>query len=162
MTGMDAFIDRLNPDMYVVTAAAAGERAGCLVGFASQCSMRPVRFAVWLSELNHTLRVARNADVLAVHQLTREQHALAERFGGQTGDDTDKFRGVALREAHGGALVLEDAPGWFVGRIVTRVGGGDHVGFVLAPVEWGGRTRPDSPLLRLSDALDIAPGHPVD
>lgn len=162
MTGMDEFIDRLNPDMCLVTAAAGGERAGCLVGFASQCSMRPVRFAVWLSELNHTFRVARKADVLAVHLLTREQHALAERFGGHTGDDTDKFRGVALREAHGGALVLKDAPGWFVGRIVNRVVGGDHVGFVLDPVEWGRGQEYDGPLLRLDDARTISPGHPVD
>jgi flavin reductase (DIM6/NTAB) family NADH-FMN oxidoreductase RutF len=159
---MDEFIDRLNPEMYVVTAAAGGERAGCLVGFASQCSLRPVRFVVWLSELNHTFRVARNAEVLAVHLLTREQHELAERFGGSTGDDTEKFRRVRLREAYGGALVLEDAPAWFVGRIVTRAGGGDHIGFVLDPVEWGGRDSRDAPLLRLSDALDIAPGHPVD
>ncbi|AXE90754.1 MULTISPECIES: flavin reductase family protein [unclassified Streptomyces] len=162
MADMDAFIGRLNPDMCVVTAAAGGERAGCLVGFASQCSIRPVRFAVWLSELNHTFRVARNAEVLAVHLLAREQHALAELFGGRTGDRTDKFRDVRLREAYGGALVLEDAPAWFVGRVLTRAGGGDHIGFVLDPVEWGGHETYDGPLLRLSDAVGIPPGHPVD
>ncbi|GGY50066.1 flavin reductase family protein [Streptomyces djakartensis] len=163
MVGMDTFIDRLNPDMCVVTAAAGGERAGCLVGFASQCSLRPVRFVVWLSEVNHTFRVARDAEVLAVHLLTREQRSLAELFGGRTGDDTDKFQGLPTREAYGGALVLEDAPAWFVGRIVTRVGGGDHIGFVLDPVEWGGREEAHAgPLLRLSDALTIEPGHPVD
>ncbi|MEW2611369.1 flavin reductase family protein [Streptomyces sp. NPDC047880] len=161
MARMDTFIDRLNPDMCVVTAAAGGERAGCLVGFASQCSLRPVRFVVWLSELNHTFRVARNADVLAVHLLGREQHALAELFGGHTGDRTDKFADVRLREAYGGALVLRDAPAWFVGRIVTRAGGGDHIGFVLDPVEWGGDEDYDGPLLRLSDALTIDPGHPA-
>ncbi|WP_432118207.1 flavin reductase family protein [Streptomyces sp. bgisy032] len=162
MAGMDEFVDRLNPDMCLVTAAARGERAGCLVGFASQCSLRPVRFVVWLSELNHTFRVARTAEVLAVHLLTREQHGLAELFGGHTGDEEDKFRDVRLREAYGGALVLEDAAAWFVGRILTRCGGGDHIGFVLDPVEWGARTSCGGPLLRLSDTVDIAPGHPVD
>ncbi|MFE9109550.1 flavin reductase family protein [Streptomyces collinus] len=162
MAGMDEFVDRLNPEMYVVTAAAGGERAGCLVGFASQCSLRPVRFVVWLSELNHTFRVARNADLLAVHLLGREQYGLAELFGGHSGDRTDKFQDVRLREAYGGAHVLEDAPAWFVGRILTRVGGGDHIGFVLDPVEWGGHEAHDGPLLRLSDAVTIDPGHPVD
>ncbi|MFE1042959.1 flavin reductase, partial [Streptomyces sp. NPDC058832] len=38
----------------------------------------------------------------------------------------------------------------------------DHVGFVLDPVEWGGREKSGGPLLRISDAADIAPGHPVD
>ncbi|MFE1249292.1 flavin reductase family protein [Streptomyces sp. NPDC058735] len=162
MAVMDAFVDRLDPDMCLVTAVARGERAGCLVGFASQCSMRPVRFVVWLSELNDTFRVARSAEFLAVHLLTRDQHDLAALFGGHTGDEEDKFRDVALREAYGGAVVLEDAAAWFVGRIVTRCGGGDHIGFVLDPVERGGRTCDARPLMRLSDTLDIAPGHPVD
>ncbi|MFF7311823.1 flavin reductase [Streptomyces sp. NPDC008137] len=159
---MDAFVGLLDSDMCVVTAVAEGERAGCLVGFASQCSIRPVRFVVWLSELNHTFRVARNAEVLAVHLLDREQRGLAELFGGRTGDRTDKFQGLPLREAYGGAVVLEDVPAWFVGRIVTRAGGGDHIGFVLDPVEWGGQEAYEGHLLRLSDAQAIAPGHPVD
>jgi flavin reductase (DIM6/NTAB) family NADH-FMN oxidoreductase RutF len=162
MADMDAFTGRLNPDMCVVTAAAGGERAGCLVGFASQCSIRPVRFVVWLSEVNQTFRVARSADVLAVHLLTREQRDLAELFGGQTGDRVDKFAHVRWRQGYGGAVVLPDARAWFVGRIVLHAGGGDHVGFVLDPVEWGERDGDDEPLLRLADARTIAPGHPVD
>ncbi len=162
MAVMDVFLDRLDPDMCVVTAAAAGERAGCLVGFASQCSMEPVRFAVWLSEVNRTYRVARSADVLAVHLLARDQHATAGLFGGRTGDEVDKFARARWREGYGGAVVLEDAEAWFVGRVVERLSGGDHLGFVLEPVEWGGREGSDVPLLRLSDALTISPGHPVD
>ncbi|WCN04690.1 flavin reductase family protein [Streptomyces sp. M92] len=162
MAGMDVFVDRLDPDMCVVTAAAGGERAGCLVGFSSQCSLDPVRYAVWLSEVNRTYRVARSADVLAVHLLARDQHETAELFGGRTGDEVDKFQRARWRTGHGGALVLEDAEAWFVGRVVERVPGGDHVGFVLDPVEWGGRGKSGGPLLRISDAADIAPGHPVD
>ncbi|WP_395574835.1 flavin reductase family protein [Streptomyces sp. BK79] len=162
MAGMDAFLGRLDPDMCVVTAAAGGERAGCLVGFSSQCSLDPVRFAVWLSELNRTFRVARSADVLAVHLLARDQRGTAELFGGRTGDRVDKLRGVSWREGYGGAVVLEDVEAWFVGRVVERVAGGDHVGFVLDPVEWGGREPAGGPLLRLADATDIPPGHPAD
>ncbi|MEV7991547.1 flavin reductase [Streptomyces sp. NPDC086077] len=163
MPDMDAFTDRLDPDMCVVTAVAGGERAGCLVGFASQCSLRPVRFVVWLSEANRTFRVARSAQFLAVHLLAREQLGLAEVFGGRTGDDgDDKFRDVRWRQGHVGTVVLEDAEAWFVGQVVGRVGGGDHIGFVLDPVEWGVREDSGGPLLRLSDAHGIDPGHPVD
>ncbi|WP_077797210.1 flavin reductase family protein [Streptomyces sp. JHA26] len=162
MAGMDVFLDRLDPDMCVVTAAADGEEAGCLVGFASQCSMEPVRFVVWLSEVNRTFRVARSAEYLAVHLLARGQRGLAEVFGGRTGDDVDKFRQVRRRHGYGGAVVLEDAEAWLVGRVVERVAGGDHVGFVLDPVEWGGRETSGGPLLRLGDVLTIEPGHPVE
>jgi flavin reductase (DIM6/NTAB) family NADH-FMN oxidoreductase RutF len=163
MADIDAFIDRLDPDMCVVTATANGQRAGCLVGFASQCSIHPVRFVVWLSKANHTYRVARDAPFLAVHLLSREQRELAELFGGRTGDTTDKFRHVGVREEHGGALVLEDAAAWFVGAVVLRADGGDHVGFVLEPVVGGARAEADDgSLLRLDDALTIEPGHPAD
>ncbi|WP_062645703.1 flavin reductase family protein [Streptomyces maremycinicus] len=163
MADMDAFTDLLDPDMCVVTAAAGGERAGCLVGFASQCSMRPVRFVVWLSKVNRTYEVARAAEFLAVHLLTPEQFDLAALFGGETGDEVDKFTRTRWTRGHGGTLVLEDAYAWFVGGVEQRIDGGDHVGFVLDPVRSGARGGPDGrPLLRLSDALAIEPGHPVD
>jgi flavin reductase (DIM6/NTAB) family NADH-FMN oxidoreductase RutF len=156
---VDAFMGRLNPEMCVVTAVAGGERAGCLVGFSSQCSIRPARFAVWVSKANHTYGVARAADCLAVHLLTRDQHDLAAVFGGQTGDRVDKFTQVRWARGHGGAVVLEDAAAWFVGTVERRVDGGDHVGFVLTPVQWGSRA--DGPVLRLGDTRDIVPGHPA-
>src|SRR4051812_8759083 len=115
---MDAFIDRLDPEMCVVTAATDGDRAGCLVGFASQCSIEPVRYVVWLSKANRTYRVARTASRLAVHLLTREQRGLAELFGGETGDRTDKFARVRWREEAGGAAGL----GHGARRVVGPVG----------------------------------------
>ncbi|MFE7174153.1 flavin reductase family protein [Streptomyces sp. NPDC057616] len=156
---VDAVMDRLNPDMCVVTAVAGPERSGCLVGFSCQCSIDPVRYVVWISKANHTYGVARAADCLAVHLLTREQHGLAALFGGETGDRTDKFAEVPWKRGYDGSIVLEDAAAWFVGTVEDRVDGGDHVGFVLSPVEWGDRT--DGPLLRLDDAMDITPGHPA-
>lgn len=158
----DAFMHRLDPEMCVVTAAAGEERSGCLVGFSSQCSLRPVRFVVWLSKANHTFGVARDADVLAVHLLGRDQHGLAELFGGETGDEVDKFAGVRWKTGHGGAVVLPDAAAWFVGEVVQRVDGGDHLGFVLDPVQWDAGDRAGGPLLRLGDAHDIDPGHPAE
>jgi flavin reductase (DIM6/NTAB) family NADH-FMN oxidoreductase RutF len=160
---MDAFIDRLDPDMYVVTAVAGDERAGCLVGFASQCSIRPVRFVVWLSKANRTYEVARGAEFLAVHLLAREQQELAALFGGETGHQVDKFARTGWAPGYGGAAVLRDACAWFVGRIEQRIDGGDHVGFVLTPEQSGGEDEEGDgrALLRLSDALSIEPGHPA-
>ncbi|ARP68734.1 flavin oxidoreductase [Streptomyces pluripotens] len=148
---LDGFFDRLNPDMCVVTAVADGELAGCLAGFASQCSVRPPRYAVWLPKNSHTYRVARAAQHLAVHLLARDQRDLAALLGGETGDEADQFERLDWREGPGGTAVLTETAAWFAGTILHRTDGGDHVGFVLDPVRWGeGRA---GPLLRMSDTL---------
>lgn len=164
--GLDGFTDVLDYPMYVVTAAAGGERAGCLVGFASQCSIGPPRFMVWISTANRTYRIARRASHLAVHVLRREQRQTAELFGGHTGDDLDKFERVAWWPGEGATPVLADCLTWFVGRVHGLVeGDGDHVGFMLEPVLHGPPSGQDEgqgpPLLRLSDIVDISPGHPA-
>ena len=64
--------------MYVVTAAADGEHGGCLVGFATQCSIDPARFLVCLSTANRTFTIASRADMLVVHALHETDHALAQ------------------------------------------------------------------------------------
>lgn len=94
MSRFDAFTAMLDCPVHVVTAAVGEERAGCLVGFAGQCSIRPPRFTVWISKANHTYTVASRADTLAVHLLSRQRHDLAELFGGLTGDRVDKFTAV--------------------------------------------------------------------
>jgi flavin reductase (DIM6/NTAB) family NADH-FMN oxidoreductase RutF len=76
--------------MIVVTASYGDERAGCLVGFHSQCSIAPVRYAVWLSRANYTCRVALQASHVGIHFLSREDESLARLFGEQTGDEIDK------------------------------------------------------------------------
>ncbi|MCP3759262.1 flavin reductase family protein [Streptomyces sp. TBY4] len=161
MTGLDGFTRALDYPMYVVTAAADGERAGCLVGFASQCSIDPPRFMVWISTANRTYRVACRASHLAVHALRREQVRTAELFGGKSGDEVDKFAMVAWRPGEGAAPVLADCCAWFVGRVQGLVEGGDHVGFLLVPVAQSppGPERP--PLVRFGDVADLAPGHPA-
>jgi flavin reductase (DIM6/NTAB) family NADH-FMN oxidoreductase RutF len=161
MRSTDTFMQRLNPDMCVVTAVADGERSGCLVGFWAQCSIDPPRLTVWLSKKNHTYRVAERAGRLAVHLLTPDQHDLAALFGGRCGDDTDKFAGLDLREGPGGSVVLTEAAAWTVGVVERRLDTGDHVAHVLTLEDGGGRDEARGRLLRLEDALDIEAGHPA-
>jgi flavin reductase (DIM6/NTAB) family NADH-FMN oxidoreductase RutF len=148
----------LDQPMLVVTAAAKdGERAGCLVGFSTQCSIAPPRFLVLLSDKNRTYRVARRADVLAVHLLDRTDHDLAALFGEETGDDVDKFAQTDWRAGPAGAPVLTSCRSWFVGRILERGPLGDHVAHVLAPIAV--HREGDLEPLTLHDVLDLEPGH---
>ncbi|MFZ3474362.1 flavin reductase family protein [Streptomyces sp. 4.24] len=162
MAERDPFGGGFDAPMYVVTVAAGGERAGCLVGFASQCSIDPPRFVVWLSVENRTYRVARGASDLTVHALTHGQRGLAELFGGETGDRVDKFARVGWRPGRAGGPVLTGVRTWFTGRIEERIEGGDHVGFLLAPTEASGPAAgPEPRPLRYGDVCDLKPGHPA-
>jgi len=156
----DAFIEGLDYPMFVVTTTDGTERSGCLVGFTTQTSIDPPRFLVCLSEKNHTFRVAQGASWLAVHRLGREQHPLAEVFGGETGDETDKFAEVRWRTGPDGVPVLLDAPAYLVGRILERRSLGDHVGFLLEPVALDAVDDEPEPLT-LDDVEDVDPGHPA-
>jgi flavin reductase (DIM6/NTAB) family NADH-FMN oxidoreductase RutF len=60
--------------------------------------------------------------------------ALAELFGGQTGDEVDKFARCAWHEGPERVPILDECPNWFVGRVLWRADAGDHDLFVLEPV----------------------------
>jgi flavin reductase (DIM6/NTAB) family NADH-FMN oxidoreductase RutF len=124
----------LDYPMFVVTAAAGGERSGCLVGFTTQASIDPARYLVCLSVKNRTYRVAREAQALGVHLVPADAEEIAELFGGETGDEVDKFARVAWHDGPEGAPIVEACRNRFVGRIVGRLPCGDHEAFLLEPV----------------------------
>ena len=150
-------MSRLDYPMFIVTAAAGQDRAGCLVGFASQVSIQPRRFLVCLSEKNFTFRVALRADALAVHPVPDGANELADLFGGETGDDTDKFARWPWRPGPMGTPILDGVDGWFAGKILGREDFGDHTGFVLEPIDAGEGQINET--LGLREAKSIEPGH---
>jgi flavin reductase (DIM6/NTAB) family NADH-FMN oxidoreductase RutF len=107
----ERIVASLDPPMFVVTVFDGHERDGCLVGFATQCSIEPPRFLVCLSVKNRTTRIARNARTLVVHALRKDQRDLAELFGGTTGDDVDKFASVEWHEGPDGSRCSAGATG---------------------------------------------------
>ena len=87
----DAIAKGLDPSLLIVTTATGDQRAGCVVGFHSQCSIDPLRYAVWLSKANVTYRVAMFATHVGLHVPVAGDEALIALFGATTGDDVDKF-----------------------------------------------------------------------
>ena len=150
-------ISELDYPMFIVTVAAGGERAGCLVGFATQCSIDPPRFLICLSDKNRTFRVARDADLLIVHLVPQEADDLAELFGSETGDEIDKFARCGWSPGPGGAPVLDACGNWFAGRILQRFPAGDHCAYLLDPVEAAGDR--GSGAFSFHRARCIDPGH---
>ncbi len=155
----NAAMGQLDMPMQIVTAAGPeeGERGGCLVGFASQCSIDPPRFMVWLSKKNHTLKIARRADVLAVHFPTPDQLDVAARFGTRSGDEVDKLATERWHEGPHGVPILDDIRRWFAGRVTERFDAGDHIAFMLEPI--AGSVEIELPQLGFQAVKHLDPGH---
>lgn len=167
-TAFGEAMDALDPPLIVVTAADGRDRDGCVVGFHSQCSLEPLRYALWLSRANRTYRVALRSEYLGVHFLGAGDHDLGEWFGGHTGDEEDPFAGVEVQVGPGGVPLVRDVPGRFVGRRVAVYDDDecDHVCFVVEPCadHVSGSGMKDQGIeddqLRVSGLSDVEPGHP--
>ncbi len=149
----------LDYSMVIVTTSAGMERAGCLVGFTTQCSVDPPRYLVCLSEKNRTFRVAERSDAMIVHFPGADEVGLVELFGGETGDEIDKFTRCSWQQGPMGLPLLDDCPRWFAATILERIPLGDHVGFVLAPVA-AARGDDHGPFL-FHRAKRVDAGHPA-
>jgi flavin reductase (DIM6/NTAB) family NADH-FMN oxidoreductase RutF len=130
----DALVGDLEYPMFIVTARAGDELLGCLIGFATQLSIDPPRFLIGLSHKNRTFRRGGDCETFGVHAVPERAAALAELFGGETGDEVDKFGRCAWHEGPEGVPILDDCANWFVGRLVWRQDAGDHDAFLLEPI----------------------------
>lgn len=153
-------VSHLDYPMFVVTVSSEVGRAGCLIGFATQCSMRPPRWYIGISKVNRTFDIAATARLVVVHALGPGDMALARLFGEETGDDVDKFSRCKWHTGPDGqSVVLTDCPRWFAGEIVDRIEPGDHLGLVLAPV--AAECKDHGPQLGFQAVRDFHPGHPA-
>lgn len=160
-TPFDQLMAQLDSPMLIVTTIAAGRRAGCLVGFHGQSGMVPDSFAVWLSKANHTHDVARAGEHVAVHMLTADDRDLARLFGTTCGEEVDKFAQCDWTPGPGGVPLLDACPNRIVGtKRAWMDAGTDHTCVVIEPIS---TSSPSGFVpLRLSDVMDLEPGHAAE
>ncbi len=155
----DELAGEIEYSMLIVTTAADGHQAGCLVGFATQCSIDPPRFLVCISEKNRTLRIAERSDALLVHFVPANAEALVELFGSETGDEVDKFARCRWHAGPRDLPVLDDCPRWVAGEILERLALGDHRGFVIVP--FAAEREETAEPFSFHRAKHLEPGHPA-
>ncbi|MCU1354751.1 MAG: flavin reductase FMN-binding protein [Acidimicrobiales bacterium] len=149
---------QLDAPMAVVTTVSGDERAGCLVGFHSQCGMEPPGYAIWLSKANHTYQVGALAEVFAVHFLGTADRPTAELFGTETGDRVDKFERCSWTPGPEGVPLLDACPNRVVGRRRAFLDAGtDHACVVLDPIDIGAAHLDG--WLGLAAVTDLEAGH---
>ncbi len=156
---MDAFeglVGELEYPMFIITTKVDGEPLGCLVGFTTQASIDPPRFVACLSHRNRTYRLGKDAPAFGVHAVPADADDLAQLFGGETTDETDKFARTPWRDGPEGVPILERCSNWFVGRVMARLDAGDHDAFLLEPIA-GSSTEEDEFTFHRAKRID--PGH---
>ena len=92
-----------------------------------------------------------------MHVVDSDDEDIAKLFGGETGDEVDKFAQCSWRPGPDGVPLLEDCPRVVVGRILGRHKYGDHVGHLLEPIEVEAEGSQES--LGFEDVKDLDPGH---
>lgn len=154
-----AIADAADYPLYVVTASVGDEISGCLAGFVTQASIKPIRYLVCVSKVNHTFGVAERSDSLGLHLLGHDQHALAALFGEESTDVVDKFAQISWRRGETGVPILDECAAWVEGDVVNHMSGGDHEALLMT-VRQGGSGGHGGQFM-LSDAARLEAGHPA-
>lgn len=157
MTDFATLMSCENTSLVVVTTAADHVLAGCLVSYHTQASMSPPHYNIWLSKANHTYRVGLLAQRFGVHFLTHNDLTWADHFATVSGQDTQKFAGLAVT-MHDGVPLLDALPNrMIIEKLSMLDDGGDHV-CVNAKVRFA-QTAGEFTPLRLSDLGEMRPAH---
>jgi flavin reductase (DIM6/NTAB) family NADH-FMN oxidoreductase RutF len=151
-------VGSLDYPLYIVTMARGDQRSGCLVGFATQCSIHPPRYWVCISKKNKSYQVAVSTEAMVVHAPGPDDVDLVRLFGEETGDEVDKFEMCDWRPAPDGRTpLLDGCDRWFAGPVVDRVDGGDHASFLVAVTDAArGSTEGQ---FGFQQGKDLDPGH---
>jgi flavin reductase (DIM6/NTAB) family NADH-FMN oxidoreductase RutF len=110
--------------------------------------------------LNKTTAIAGRAHALGVHLLGADQLDVAVTFGSISGDRVDKLSAVQWRSGNAGAPILENCSVRFEGGVVKRIRLGDHIGYVLEPLDVG--EGPRSGAMMRTAIADLKAGHPAE
>ncbi len=95
---------------------------------------------------------------MVLHVPRPDERPLVELFGGETGDDIDKFSNVAWQPGPDGVTpLLSGCPRWFAGRVLQQVDSGDHTSFLIE--SFAASSGDEGGQIGFQDARDVSPGH---
>jgi flavin reductase (DIM6/NTAB) family NADH-FMN oxidoreductase RutF len=153
-----SLFQRLDRELWVVTAQAGERRGGLIATFVSQASIVPEmpRMIVGIARQHHTRRLIEASGAFALHLLRDEELEWVWRFGLESGEGCDKLEGLALRTAASGAPILTAAPGWLDCRVEARLDTGDRTVYLAEVLE--AQAPGNVELLTVSRLRQLMPG----
>jgi flavin reductase (DIM6/NTAB) family NADH-FMN oxidoreductase RutF len=148
--------ERVDREVWIVTAAHDGRRGGLVATFVAPASIVRAmpRIIAGIAKTHETWKLIEASGAFAAHLLEESEAELVWRFGLQSSRDVDKFAGLEVGTAATGSPILPGALAWLDCRVETSMDTGDrtvYLGEVCA-----GECKSDARPLRLQKLLAIA------
>lgn len=133
----NALFMRLDPELWLVTAAANSQRSGLIATCVTVASIVPElpRVVVGLGKRTFTWELVETSEAFTLHLLGDSNVEWVDRFGLRSGRDGDKFDGLTVATTPNGSPLLTDALGWLDCRVESRMDAGDRVIYLAAVTE---------------------------
>jgi flavin reductase (DIM6/NTAB) family NADH-FMN oxidoreductase RutF len=149
--------ERVEREVWIVTAACAGRRGGLAATFVNPASIAPEipRIAAGIGKRHETWKLIEGSGAFAVHLLDESQLDLVWRFGLQSSRDADKFADLETTTGPTGSPIIANAVAWLDCRVEARLDTGDRTIYLAAIVD-SAVNRNEKPL-SLQRLLKIAP-----
>jgi flavin reductase (DIM6/NTAB) family NADH-FMN oxidoreductase RutF len=137
---MDAFaeiFERLDRELWLVTARAGEKSSGLIAAHVSGVSLVPTlpRVTISLAKHHYTHELIEASGAFAMHLVDETQIDWVWRFGIPTGRDVDKFEGHSVSTGVSGAPILSDALAWVDCRVEARMDTGDRTVYLAEVLE---------------------------
>jgi flavin reductase (DIM6/NTAB) family NADH-FMN oxidoreductase RutF len=149
--------DRLDRELWIVTARAGERRSGLVAAYVSRVSLVPdlprVTIAIAKHHFTHELIEASNA--FCMQLVDEDTIDWVWRFGISSGRDVDKLRGLAHSMGVSGSPILSGAAAWVDCRVESRMDTGDRTVYLAKVVDSG--TERTAALLTMKRLLELAP-----
>jgi flavin reductase (DIM6/NTAB) family NADH-FMN oxidoreductase RutF len=152
-----AIFDRVDREVWIVTAAHNHNRGGMVATFVNQASIVPdmPRVMAGVAKTHETCALIEGSAAFALHLVDESQIDLVWRFGLQSSRDVDKFANLKYETAVTGSPVLGHAVAWLDCRVEGRFDIGDRIVFLAEVV--GGKLLRDERPLSLRRLVESAP-----
>ncbi len=152
-----SLFEGVDREVWIVTAAHGGERAGLVATLVAPASIVPEmpRIIAGIAKTHETWKLIETSGAFAVHLVEESQADWVWRFGLQSSRDVDKFTGFDVGTAATGSPILRDSLAWLDCRVETRMDTGDRTIYLGEVSE--GHSKSAARPLTLQKLLAIAP-----
>jgi flavin reductase (DIM6/NTAB) family NADH-FMN oxidoreductase RutF len=134
--------ERVDREVWIVTAARSGRRAGLVATFVAPASIVPEmpRVIAGIAKTHETRNLIEASGAFAVHLLAESQTDLVWQFGLQSSRAVDKFAELPIQTSVTGSPILRDALAWLDCRVETRMDTGDRTVYLAEVLDCDSRS----------------------